>query len=118
MDRATEPVGPPSRLLLALEMRGIWELQAFFTTYPLLRRAPRGDGHPVLVLPGLAASDVSTRSLYEECHRRVNGQLVEDKTPLRIGSLRKPIVGRVYRLSSISDLRDNLDVSIPHHMPF
>jgi pimeloyl-ACP methyl ester carboxylesterase len=39
------------------------ELQAFFATYPLLRRAPCGDGHPVLVLPGLATSDVSTRPL-------------------------------------------------------
>jgi pimeloyl-ACP methyl ester carboxylesterase len=63
MKRATDRVGPPSRLLLALEVRAIWELQAFFATYPLLRRAPRGDGHPVLVLPGLAASDVSTRPL-------------------------------------------------------
>jgi pimeloyl-ACP methyl ester carboxylesterase len=63
MVRATDPVEPPSRLLLALEVRGIWELQAFFAAYPLLRRASRGDGHPVLVLPGLAASDVSTRPL-------------------------------------------------------
>src|SRR3954470_6808661 len=63
MGRATEPVAPPSRLLLALELRGIFELQAFFAIYPLLRRAPRGDGHPVLVLPGLAASDTSTRPL-------------------------------------------------------
>jgi hypothetical protein len=63
MDRALDPSRPPSRLLLALEVRGIWELQAFFAAYPLLRRAPRGDGHPVLVLPGLAASDVSTRPL-------------------------------------------------------
>jgi pimeloyl-ACP methyl ester carboxylesterase len=63
MERATDRVGPPSRLLLALEVRGILELQAFFAAYPLLRRAPRGDGHPVLVLPGLAASDVSTRPL-------------------------------------------------------
>src|SRR5215218_6999375 len=30
---------------------------------PLLRRAPRGEPHPVLVLPGLLASDVSTRTL-------------------------------------------------------
>ena len=51
---------PPSQLLLALELRAFWELQVFFATYPLLRRAPRGDGHPVLVLPGLAASDTST----------------------------------------------------------
>lgn len=28
---------------------------------PALRRAPRGDGHPVLVLPGFTGSDVSTR---------------------------------------------------------
>jgi pimeloyl-ACP methyl ester carboxylesterase len=30
---------------------------------PLLRRAPRGEPHPVLVLPGLLASDLSTRVL-------------------------------------------------------
>ena len=63
MGRATDPEEPPSRLLLALEVRGIWELQAFFALFPLLRQAPRGDGHPVLVLPGLAASDESTRPL-------------------------------------------------------
>ena len=30
---------------------------------PLLARAPRGEPHPVLVLPGLMASDVSTHAL-------------------------------------------------------
>lgn len=60
---ATDPSKPPSRELLLLEVRAIWELHAFFAAYPLLRLAPRGDGHPVLVLPGLAASDVSTRPL-------------------------------------------------------
>lgn len=63
MDTAVNRSKPPSQLLLALEVRGIFELQAFFAAYPLLRRAPRGDGHPVLVLPGLSASDVSTRPL-------------------------------------------------------
>src|SRR5246127_1317668 len=63
MDRALDPSKPPSRLLLALEVRGILEFQAFFAALPLLRLAPRGDGHPVLVLPGLAASDISTRPL-------------------------------------------------------
>ncbi|TQN43771.1 putative esterase [Blastococcus colisei] len=33
------------------------------TALPLLRWAPRGEPHPVLVLPGLLASDVSTRVL-------------------------------------------------------
>jgi hypothetical protein len=39
------------------------ELVALIPAHPLLRRAPRGDGHPVLVLPGLMASDFSTRAL-------------------------------------------------------
>jgi len=59
----TDPSAPPSRELLVLEIRAIWELTAFFATYPLLRLTARGDGHPVLVLPGLAASDTSTRPL-------------------------------------------------------
>jgi pimeloyl-ACP methyl ester carboxylesterase len=30
---------------------------------PMLRAAPRGEAHPVLVLPGLMASDLSTKAL-------------------------------------------------------
>lgn len=63
MAKASDPSTAPSRKLLLLELRAISELGAFFTMAPLLRRAPRGDGHPVLVLPGLAASDTSTRPL-------------------------------------------------------
>lgn len=43
--------------------RAAWEYGAYTAALPLLRRAARGDGHPVLVLPGLAASDFSTRPL-------------------------------------------------------
>ena len=63
MSQGTDPNAPPSRELLLLEVRAIWELTAFFASYPLLRLAARGDGHSVLVLPGLAASDTSTRPL-------------------------------------------------------
>jgi hypothetical protein len=63
LPRATDANAPPSRELLFLELRAIWELSAFFASYPLLRMAPRGDGHAVLVLPGLAANDTSTRPL-------------------------------------------------------
>jgi pimeloyl-ACP methyl ester carboxylesterase len=59
----TDPAAPPSRDLLLLEVRAIPELAAFFSMIPLLRLAPAGDGHPVLVLPGLAASDISTAPL-------------------------------------------------------
>ena len=53
----------PSKVLQLLEVRAITELGASLALLPLLRRAPRGDGHPVLVLPGLLASDVSTKPL-------------------------------------------------------
>jgi pimeloyl-ACP methyl ester carboxylesterase len=50
--------------LLALEApRAAAELGAFAAALPLLRRAPRGDGHPVVVFPGFMASDRSTRPL-------------------------------------------------------
>lgn len=60
---ATSRVAAPSRLLQLLELRMAWELAAGFVALPWLRLAPRGDGHPVLVLPGLLASDRSTRPL-------------------------------------------------------
>lgn len=58
------PVRPPALGWLFLEGgRAAWEYGAYAATRPLLRRTARGDGHPVLVLPGLAASDLSTRPL-------------------------------------------------------
>ena len=54
---------PPSRRLQLMELRAFGEFYASLALMPLLRRAPRGDGHPVLVLPGLIASDMSTRLL-------------------------------------------------------
>lgn len=57
-------IAAPSWWLLALEQRSIWEFWSGVAMYPALSRlAPRGDGHPVLVLPGFAASDISTALL-------------------------------------------------------
>ena len=50
----------PSALLLALEGRAPWEFAASVAAAPWLRKLPRGDGHRVLVLPGLAANDLTT----------------------------------------------------------
>ena len=50
----------PSAVLRALEGRAVLELGWFIQSLPLLRLANRGDGHSVLVLPGLGASDRST----------------------------------------------------------
>jgi len=52
----------PARGLFALEpMRAAQELVARVLADPRLRRAPKGDGHHVLVMPGLGGSDLSTR---------------------------------------------------------
>lgn len=54
----------PRKGLLLLEGRAIPELFGFAATLPSLRMlAPRGDGHPVIVLPGLGAGDSSTIAL-------------------------------------------------------
>jgi pimeloyl-ACP methyl ester carboxylesterase len=58
--RRSAPLKPPSNLLLAMEGRAMLEWASFALAWPLLKNAPRGDGHPVLVLPGLCAGDNTT----------------------------------------------------------
>ena len=66
-----DPGAPPPRdhgrapgvLLRLLEARAFSEHYAAILMCPILSLAPRGDGHPVLVLPGLAAGDVTTAIL-------------------------------------------------------
>ncbi|MBA4328533.1 MAG: alpha/beta hydrolase [Polaromonas sp.] len=54
---------PPNAWLLALEFRAFWEFGALLPAWPMLARAPRGDGHGVVVFPGLSANDGSTLPL-------------------------------------------------------
>src|SRR6201982_2041110 len=63
MSASAPTLRPPSKALMLLEGRALHEFGAFLGALPLLSLAPRGDGHPVLVLPGLVASDASTRAL-------------------------------------------------------
>src|SRR5689334_8689522 len=63
MSATAQRLSPPSKLLMLMEGRALHEFGAFLGAMPLLSLAPRGDGHPVLVLPGLVASDLSTRPL-------------------------------------------------------
>lgn len=54
----------PGALRLALEFRMPFEFSAGIAAMPLLAAMlPPGDGHPVVVFPGLAASDMSTAPL-------------------------------------------------------
>ena len=43
-----------------MELRAPWEFGAVLPAWFTLQRAPSGDGHPVIVFPGLSASDTST----------------------------------------------------------
>ena len=55
---------PPSPLLALTELpRAIAEFGSIPLAAPLLLMAPRGDGHPVLVLPGFTTTDRSTSVL-------------------------------------------------------
>jgi hypothetical protein len=58
-----DAAGPSAVLLLTEGVRGVADLAALLVAAPWLATAPRGDGHGVLVLPGLLASDTSTLPL-------------------------------------------------------
>ncbi len=60
---AREDAPPNLGLFLSDFPRAAGDFGLFVAATPLLRRAPYGDGHPVLVLPGLMAADSSTRVL-------------------------------------------------------
>jgi len=60
----TEPIRPPSRALFLSEgARALSEIAAYPYARAPLAAAARGDGHPVLVIPGFTASDASTQTL-------------------------------------------------------
>jgi pimeloyl-ACP methyl ester carboxylesterase len=46
-----------------MEARAIGEVGILLCALPLLRRSPRGDGHPVLLLPGFGAGESSLEPL-------------------------------------------------------
>lgn len=59
-----DAVGPPPLALFAQEqIRALGEFANFRARRRLLRRVPRGDGHPVLVMPGFLAPEFSTAPL-------------------------------------------------------
>jgi pimeloyl-ACP methyl ester carboxylesterase len=64
-------VSAPGAVRLALEFRMPFELGASIAAWPMLfATQPRGDGHPVVVFPGLAASDMSTAPLRQFLNRQ------------------------------------------------
>lgn len=69
-------IKPPGPLLLLLETRAPWELAALMAASPVMRRMKPGDGHGVLVFPGLGANDSTTgpmRALLRDLGYEVHG---------------------------------------------
>ena len=96
--QASRRLRPPGLGLLLAEARGIFEFNASLLLAPLLLRAPRGDGHPVLTLPGFLASDLSMVPM-----RRYLSELGYDTHAWRIGRN----IGGVSRMRGA--LRDRLN---------
>jgi hypothetical protein len=63
MSAPAATLAPPSAALLLMEGRALSEFSAYCLMRPWLSVTARGDGHPVLVLPGLLADDTSTYAL-------------------------------------------------------
>jgi pimeloyl-ACP methyl ester carboxylesterase len=59
-DSSTDRSAAPSAAMLLAEGRAVFEFGASLALWPVMQLAPRGDGHPVLVLPGFLAGDSST----------------------------------------------------------
>ena len=91
------PIAPPSKLLLLLEGgRAMGEYAAFVMSWPFMASLPRGDGHPVMVIPGFGASDGSTqpmrrllRRLGYDVHGWGHGRNLGMRTPIREGLRRR-----------------------------
>ena len=76
MGRDDKTVKPPPFALLATEGRGLLDIPALLAAAPFLAAAPRGQPHPVMVLPGLGADDRSTfaiRGFLESLGYQVHG---------------------------------------------
>jgi pimeloyl-ACP methyl ester carboxylesterase len=102
----------PNPALLAAELpRAFGELGASIAVSPFLARAPRGDGHAVVVLPGFATTDASTLPL-----RRFLRSLGYHVHGWRLGRNQGPtqriVSGLETRFGDLRELHESAPISI------
>jgi pimeloyl-ACP methyl ester carboxylesterase len=101
MPATGQDLRPSLGLFLSDFPRGVGDFGLFVAAGPLLRRAaPRGDGHPVLVLPGLMAADSSTRVLRGYL-RRLGYHVHGWRLGRNVGPTRTTIDGMGQRLDAL-----------------
>jgi polyhydroxyalkanoate synthase len=111
MAQTVEARRPSLGLFLTDFPRALGDVGLFVAARPLLRRAgPRGDGHPVLVLPGLMADDYSTRPLRRYL-RRLGYHVHGWRLGRNVGPTQKVVTGLAARLDDLKE-RHNRKISI------
>jgi pimeloyl-ACP methyl ester carboxylesterase len=93
---------PPLPYLLTEGVRALAEYGLFLGTGPLRLALPHGDGHPVLVLPGLGATDVSTRGL-RRMLRRLGYHVHGWRLGRNVGPTERAVTGMRDRLDGLRD---------------
>ena len=103
MVTTARPTRAPNKALYLTDYaRSGWDIGALSATLPALARAPRGDGHAVLVIPGLGASDMSTLIL-----RRFLSTLGYATYGWELGRRHPDVIRQVITLASPIRLRDH-----------
>lgn len=90
----------PPLHLLAAELRVVPELAAYWLSKPWQRRLPKGDNHPVLVIPGFGANDISTAPL-RSCLKRLGYAVYGWDQGTNLGMKTKVREGLTARLQEI-----------------
>lgn len=111
--QAAPPIRPPSPLLALTELpRALAEFGSLGPAAPLLALAPRGDGHPVMVLPGFVTSDISTtvlrRFLAGLGYEALPWELGRNLGPKAIGWTGEKLVARLDEVHRASGKRVSL----------
>ncbi len=109
MGKQTTIAGPHS-LYTALEARVAIEFPLWQALRPALEYLPRGDGHPVLVLPGFTAADRSTAPL-RSLLRRLGYRTYGWKLGANLGPTPRIVEGLDRRFRHIEE-REGRPVSI------
>ena len=110
VERPRRTSAPPWSLSLTDPGRAAVEFGLMLGTRPLRRTLPVGDGHPVLVLPGLLAGDGSTRPL-RRILRDLGYQVHGWRLGRNIGPTAKAVAGMAERLDDL-DHRYGAPISV------